>query len=327
VLLLGYLGRGLFKNNAVGYLSSIFLCIDPLHIALSRQAFQEAVTPFFIIAAVMLSLHAVRKDNILLCFLSGILFGLASASKWHGLLPWAASAGIYFFAPWLLSGYDARRQILPRVLVVLAAYVAIPVAVYTATYLPWLLKGFSISEFADFQRWLVIRQHHHLPSVYDQTFLSPNPWQWFLWPVAYPEFVFYQGRAYLTVSMGNLLVWCLTLPAAYYSIRRWWKHRSFDCGFALVMFLVSYLPLIFAKRGVWVFSAPAVIPFAFILSAYAISVLMEEKKISRNIVAGYLGLVLIISTLMYPMSTARTLEYEYLHPVAEIYSPHKGEGK
>jgi dolichyl-phosphate-mannose--protein O-mannosyl transferase len=110
-------------------------------------------------------------------------------------------------------------------------------------------------------------------------------------------------------------------------MRRWWGQRSFGCGFALVMFLVSYLPLIFSKRGIWVFSAPAVIPFAFILSAYAVSALMDEKKISGKIVAGYLGLVLIVSALMYPMSTARTLEYEYLHPVAEIYSPHKGDGK
>lgn len=322
VLLLGYLGRSLFKNNAVGYISSVFLCVDPLNIALSRQAYQEATTPFFIIAAVLLSLQAIRKDNILFCFLSGILFGLASASKWHGLLPWAASAGMYFFAPWLLSGYDARRHILSRFLVVLAAYVAVPVAVYTAAYLPWVLKGFSIPEFADFQRWLVIRQHYHLPSVYDRTFLSPSPYEWFLWPVAYPEFVFYQGRAYLTISMGNFLVWCLTFPAVYYSMRRWWKYKNFGCGFALVLFLISYLPLMVSRRGIWVFSAPAVIPFAFILSAYAVSVLMEKKKISGKILAAYLGLVVVLSALMYPMSTARTLEYKYLHPIASMYSPH-----
>jgi 4-amino-4-deoxy-L-arabinose transferase-like glycosyltransferase len=326
VLLLGYLGRTLF-NNTAGYLSSFFLCIDPLHISLSREAFQESTTPFFIIAAVILTVYAIRKDNILFCFLSGLLFGLASASKWHGLLPWAASAATYFSAPWLLQGYDERRRVFDRLLAVIAAYGAVPIAVYTAAYLPWILKGFDIAEFVDFQRWLVVRQHYHLPSDYDQTFLSPSPYQWFLWPVAYPDFVFHQGRAYLTVSMGNLLVWGLTFPAVYYSMRRWWGQRSFGCGFALVMFLVSYLPLIFSKRGIWVFSAPAVIPFAFILSAYAVSALMDEKKISGKIVAGYLGLVLIVSALMYPMSTARTLEYEYLHPVAEIYSPHKGDGK
>ncbi len=94
-----------------------------------------------------------------------------------------------------------------------------------------------------------------------------------------------------------------------------------------MLFLVSYFPLIISKRGIWVFSAPAVIPFAFILSAYAISTLLDTNKISRKVLAGYLGAVIMVSALMYPMSTARTLEYEYLHPVAAAYSPHEEQGK
>ena len=324
VLVLGYLGRALF-NNTAGYLSSFFLCIDPLHIAMSRQAFQESMTPFFIVTAVILSLYAIRSDRILFCFLSGIFFGLASASKWHGFLPWAACAVMYLSTPWLIQGQEERRSFFQRLIVVIAAYIAVPVAVYTATYIPWILKGHSMQEFVDLQKWLVVRQHYHLPSIYDQTILPKNPLYWFLWPTAYPEFVFFEGKPYLTVSMGNFLVWALTFPALIYCMKRWWDKKDFAMGFTLVMFMISYLPLILTKRGIYVFSSPPVIIFAFILTSYVISVLMDKNKISGKLLASYLGVVVAVTALMYPMSTARALDYKYLEPVTEIYSPHKGE--
>lgn len=324
VPVLGYLANSLFERRAISYLAAFFLCLDPLHISLSREAFQETTTPFLIMTGVLAAYHGIRKDSIGYCYLSGALFGLAAASKWHGLFPWAACAMAYLAAPWLTQGHEGGRIVPARILGLLAAYVAIPVTVYIAVYIPWLYRGYSLPEFVDFQLSLLTQQYLHKGPAYAETILSHRAYQWFLWPVGWADFVFHQGKPYLNIAMGNFLVWGLTLPSLYLAIRRWLRERSFGLGFAVVLFLVSYLPLVLTtSRGVWVFSAPAIIPFAFILSAYAIMRMVDEGKVSRKALYAYLGSVIVITALMYPMSTFKTLEYPYLRPISEIYSPHR----
>lgn len=325
VVALGYLTWGLFKNRPVAYLSAFFLCIDPLHIALSREAVQEAMTPFFIVTGVIATIHGIRKDNILWCYLSGALFGIASAFKWHGLFPWAVCTIAYAAAPWLIKEYAGERRIGLRIFSMLVAYGAIPVMLYTAAFLPWFKRGHSLSEFVAFQYSLMKQNVVHQHAEYTRTFISLRAYQWFLWPVAWNDITFLNGKAYLNVAMGNFLVWGLTLPALYYSIRNWVRDRQFELGLVIAIFLASYLPLIFNTRGVAVFSAPAVIPFAFTMTAYSIGRLRENTRISSRILSGYLALVIILTALLYPMSTFRTLEYSYLKPIADLYSPHAGQ--
>ena len=322
--LLGYVAWGLFKSRPAAWLAALFLAIDPLHISFSREAFQGSTTPFLMVLGVLFCIYAIRKDNFLLACLSGLAFGLAAASKWHGLFPWALSALAYIAGPWI-TGQDRGRSVWGRVLYTAAAYVALPVAVYVAVYLPWLRQGHSMAELASLQVWLAKYQYNHEALGYDTAYLSRRAWQWFIWPTAYPDFVFSEGRAYLNVAMGNFLVWALTLPALLIVARDWLRDRAFGLAMALALFLVSYLPLVFTGRGIWVFSAPAVIPFAFLLSAYAVSALLESRLLPLKALAAYLIAVVVLSALMYPMATFRALDYDYLKPVAAIYSPHDGD--
>ncbi len=324
VVALGYLAWGLFKSKLAAYLSAFFLCVDPLHIALSREAFQECMTPFFIVTGVLASYHGIRKDNILWCYLSGALFGIASAFKWHGVFPWAVCAVVYAAAPWLIKDYGGERRISFRLFSTLVAYGALPVAVYTATFVPWLKRGHSLSEFAGFQYSLIKQNYLHIaPTEYIRTYLSRWAYEWFLWPVAWNDIAFLNGKPYLNVAMGNFLVWGLTLPSLYYTMKKWITDRQFELGLVIAVFLASYLPLVLTTRGVYVFSAPAVIPFAFMLTAYTIDRMRDSARISSRTLAIYLICVVILSALMYPMSTFRTLEYPYLKPIAAIYSPHE----
>lgn len=322
VVALGYLAWALFRNNLMAYLSAFFLCGDPLHIALSREAFQESMTPFFIVTGVLASYHGLRKDNILWCYLSGALFGIASAFKWHGLFPWAVCAVAHATAPWLIKEYAGERRILHRLFSTLVAYGALPAAVYTATFLPWFKRGHSLSEFAGFQYSLLKQNYMHRAADYARRYLSQRAYQWFLWPVAWNDIAFLNGRPYLNIAMGNFLVWGLTLPSLYYTVKKWITDRQFGLGLVVAVFLASYLPLVLTTRGVYVFSAPAVIPFAFMLTAYTIQQLSANQQISLRSLAIYLVCVLTLTALMYPMSTFRALEYSYLKPIADMYSPH-----
>ena len=322
VPLLGYLAKAVFRDRWVGFLAAVFLCIDPLHIALSREAFQETTTAFFIVAGVLAAYRAVTKDSILFCYLAGALFGLATASKWHGFFPWAVCALAYWAAPLMIRDYRSNSSMALRTLNVLAAFLAVPCIIYVAAYIPWMLRGHDLAEFVDFQGWLVARQYIHTASEYDERYLPRGAFLWFVWPTAYADFVFHEGKARLTIAMGNFLVWALTLPCLFSAVRSWVRSRDYALGFAIALFLVSYLPLVATTRGVWAFNALAVIPFAFVLSAHASVSLMRRSRTAFAIAACYGLAAVAASALMYPMSIMRTLDYPYLRPIAELYSPH-----
>lgn len=324
VPLLGYLANGLFRSRTAAYLAAAFLCLDPLHISLSRQAFQESTTAFFIVAGAAASLRGIRRDDILFCSLSGVLFGLAAASKWHGLFPLAASAAAYLFAPRLIAGYPGEPRLSTRALTTFTAFCVVPATVYIASFLPWLLRGHSLIEFVQFQGWLLKSNYLHQASAYAETMLTRHAALWFLAPLAWVDFVYHQGRPYLNIAMGNYLTWVLTLPSLVYAVRLWRQERRFETAFAVFLFLASYLPLMLTtSRGIWVFSAPAVLPFAFLLSSFAIASIMKSGSVSRTAVTGYVACVCALTVFMYPLSTFRALEFSHLKPITEIYSPHR----
>ncbi|MDH4161415.1 MAG: phospholipid carrier-dependent glycosyltransferase [Nitrospirota bacterium] len=323
VLLLGYLVHGLFGKRTAAYIAAFFLAVDPLHIYLSRVAFQETTTSFFIVAGTLASLHAIRKDNVLLCYLSGALYGIASASKWNGLFPWAVSAASYLLYPWLCRDRAEQRQPGKRLLTAFSAYLVVPVAIYTALYLPWLQRGYSLGDFAGLQAWLVKHQYFWKGTPYTEDILSHRAYQWFLWPVAWVDFVFHQGKAYLSIAMGNLLAWVLTLPALFFAVREWLRSRTFELGYVLAIFFASYLPLLLTTRSIWVFIATPLLVFAFTLSSYAVDALLERRALSARTVIVYLAFVLALSAIMYPMSTFQALDHAWMKPLAEFYTPHR----
>lgn len=323
VLLLGYLTFSLFKKNLISCLAAFFLCIDPIHISASREAFQEPITMFFVVAGALSAYHAIKGDNIVLLYISGIFFGAAVSSKWHGLFPLAVSAVAYISAPWMIKSYAGERNICRRCLNAAGACAAVPVIIYVAIYIPWLYRGYSIPEFFNFQLWLIKHQYYYSGTLYDETMMPHRAYEWFLWPVAWVDFVSHQGKPYLNIAMGNFLIWGLTLPSLYFSVKSWIKDKSFNLGYILALFMAAYLPLLLTTRSVWVY-LPPVVQFAFIFIAYTISSMIESGRVTKKALAIYVSLVILLSAVMYPMSTFRALEYSYIKPLAEMYSPHKG---
>lgn len=322
VLLTGYLAYALFRDRIAAILAAFFLCIDPLHIALSREAFQETTTSFFIVAGVLAGYRAVTRDSVAACYLSGALFGIASASKWHGLFPWAVCAVAYAAYARRPAGQSPSSMAV-RLLTVCSAYGIVPVLIYTAMYFPWLFRGYSFGEFVDFQLWLAQHQYSYVSEWYTEQFLPHRAYEWFLWPVAWVDFVFHQGKAYLLIAMGNYLVWVLTLPSLLITTRSWLKEKLYESGFLAALFLASYLPLVLTTRSIWVFAAPAVIPFAFVMTGRTVSRLLETGTITRKALALYLAVVIALSAVMYPMATFKTLDYPLYKPLADRYSPHR----
>lgn len=151
------------------------------------------------------------------------------------------------------------------------------------------------------------------------TLVDTTPGLWFIRPLmGYGDFVDVGGQLFVTVAVGNPLVWLAVLPAAGYLLV---KARG-ERGVLLIqaMFWASYVPLAMTSRPVWVLSSIAVTPFAFALVAMALSRLSAGKL---NIEIGmYLTAVLLVTIFLYPMCIGTGWENPYLQPIMERLNPH-----
>lgn len=325
VLLLGLLVRRVSGSAGAGLAAAFLLALDPVHLAMSRQAIQEVHTVFFTLMGCLMFVLAYDGQwglrRSVLMVLAGLAFGLALASKAHALFPLVLCGGA---AIWL--ALRGRRW--DEVLLVLAALVMLPLAVYMLTWLPWFNRGYGLGEWIYMQRSLFAMTLWHGGNPMD-SMIDTSAWKWFIKPfMGYANFTYAGGRAYVTVAVGNPVVWMLVWPAVLYcawSLRRG-AARALSAGgshiaFVLGLFLVSYLPLALSPRPIWVLSSLAASPFAYALVGMAAVSL--PQSIRRRALSVYFSLVLLAGLMLYPLSIGRAMDYPYLHPIVERLNPHE----
>ena len=158
-----------------------------------------------------------RHGALLPAALGGVSFGLACASKWTGLYAGAAFAAVYFLAMALrwrsLRGgpgrAEGRRDLLFALLAGVLFYVAVPLAIYIASYLPIQLgsgEGFSLSGIWQAQLSM-FRYHSQLTATH------PFESRWYTWPLILRPVWYYmgtllpEGTVASIAVLGNPIVW------------------------------------------------------------------------------------------------------------------------
>ena len=115
------------------------------------------------------------------------------------------------------------------------------------------------------------------------------------------------------VSMGNPLVWwtglaCI-IPAGFYA----WKKRDKGMMMAFVGFAVQFLPWVLVTRVCFIYHYFTAVPFIIFMIVYVIKNLIEDGIINKQVMWIYLGLVLLLFVLFYPVLTAREVSREYIN--------------
>lgn len=319
--LLGLLIYRVTGSVTASALGAFFLAADPVHITFSRQAIQEVHTAFFFILGTLLSVLAaggIRRQSVekasfirpeLLVVLAGVSFGFGLASKAHALFPLVVCAAylIYVGLKERDPGFSAFS---------IFALSVLPLTVYMLTYYPWFMRGYGLSDWFFMQGALLQRMASHMGNPMD-SMIDTEPWKWFIRPLmGYGNFTFHEGRAHVTIAMGNPLMWLPVIPSALYLIYR----RPKGSWLMLILFLAAYLPLALSPRPIWLLSSIAVTPFAYGIVGTAIASLKERA--GRKALYAYVILVLAVSSLMYPMSVGRAWEHSYLRPLIMRLDPH-----
>jgi dolichyl-phosphate-mannose--protein O-mannosyl transferase len=310
---LGLMAYRITSNVTASCLAAFFLAVDPVHITFSRQAIQEVHTAFFFMLGTVLAVTGVKSEKggeLVLLPLAGVSFGLGLASKAHALFPLLVCLAF--------AALNCRRSGTPwRDLVFAALSLGLlPLSVYMLTYAPWFGRGYGLSDWVFMQRELLGIMTAHAGNPMD-SMLDTRPWQWFMSPlVGYGNFTHSGGRPFVTIAVGNPLVWMLVLPSS-----AWMLYRRTPGGWLLLaLFFTAYLPLAFTTRPIWVLSSIAVTPFAFAIVGRAVSDV--AKRMGMNALYAYVVLTLAISMALFPLSVGKALDYGYLGAIVQRHNPH-----
>ncbi len=264
--------RKLWPNRLFAITAATLTCLDGLFFVQSRIGMIDIFPIFLILLSyTMLMVHLdsrSERDSIVTLLLTGVVVGLAIASKWIAL---AALATILLFLlarPLLRrlgvtvgEGEGAWRWGMaegpglpgaPRAglyaATAVVAFGLIPVAIYMASWIPFFTRGqfHNLGDLLDYQRQAF---------VYHATLTATHPYgsPWFSWPFLYRPVAYYYdyqglGTDALTghplvagiVNLGNPIIWwggiaaVVSLP--YFVLR----HRSLV---TVVLLFAYFYPL------------------------------------------------------------------------------------
>lgn len=245
---------------------SFFLSLDGLFLVQSRIAMNDVFLLFFLLAGVFAYLVylSAPRQKIGFLFLSGLLLGLALASKWTAL--WVI---LLLFAREFIPLKNFRQ--LPFLLFSL---LFTPFFIYFLSYLPMLFAGYTFVDFLLLQKTIALSQltnpNFHLYSS------GPLSWLFNLKPVWYfatsPENlpsgfvanIYALGNPFLNLYLllGLIVTFIFLSKQEHYSLTKQ------TILLLLTLYLMSFLPWLLFSRPMFIQHYLPALPFLIALSTY-----------------------------------------------------------
>jgi 4-amino-4-deoxy-L-arabinose transferase-like glycosyltransferase len=344
--------RRLFGDPLWALAAQVLLAVDFMHFTQSRIGTVDVFMVFFLIAMLYafwrwyaavqgeprvpgtakapgrLPAPAAGLNAWLL--LAGLCLGLAGATKWNALYPVPALALLYFAA---LAGRVRRSGagswLALSLGTALVAFLALPLAIYYCSYIPYFLvpghQG-GLAEVLDWQQRM-FAYHRDLNVAHD--FASP----WWQWPLLVKPVWYYTARdtmpAGLTATVaafGNPAVWWLSLPAVLAGAWRAIRRRDPVLVFLVAVFLSMYVPWMVAPRKVtFIYHFFPMVPVVILIivrlmQGFRADALgspgqgqaLREARALNRIYALYLGLAVLVFAAFYPVLSGATVSLSWV---------------
>lgn len=320
ISLVALVARRIFSNVAVAAMAAFFLAIDPLHIDFSRQAVHEIYMPFFSLAGIYWAFKYRDEGKPFLLILSGLFFGLGTASKWDVAFPLAVT--VLFLALELFKNRSSESgEWLARGIFLCCALIMVPAAVYLLTFTPWFLRGYGMAEWFYLQKAMFIETTTHGGYNPYNFEIDYRAYLWFIKPVSFVDIIFSGSMPKVLIGISNPFVWLLTIPSMAYLLHKSIGEKCPEYTFLFALFLFTYLPFVATGRPIWAHTAFSVIPFAFMATAYALHNIFLRLKHGKAVLSVYLLITVIVGAPLYLLATGRGGDFDLLKPAVELYRP------
>jgi dolichyl-phosphate-mannose--protein O-mannosyl transferase len=204
--------RKVVATERAAVLASVILLSDGVYLVQSRTAMTNIFAVLFQVTSALLILGAVLRDRLpwKRMAAAGLFLGLALSTRWTSLWAWG-------FLGVLVLVVRGRRVFRPRELALVAlAFVALPLAIYVASYVPWMLQGHGPTELWPHTR-AIWRYHADLRAEH------PYFSKWWTWPwLVRPTWYYFNQDADSVVrgivAIGNPALWWVSLPVTVWAL-------------------------------------------------------------------------------------------------------------
>ena len=310
------LALSLTGSRLTGALAAGLLLLDGLYLVESRTGMSNLFLLVFANGALLaltrvLSVPAERVAAPLLA--TGLCLGLAIATKWSAV----ALAGLVgLVVCWRIvrlwresrvtEGSEPRRAgVRTYLLWAPVALIALPAAIYLASYLHFFLGGHGWADFVQLHRDM-LTYHRELGTVHDDS--SP----WWQWPLAARGVWYYvnERRGELAVVFGNgnpLLYWPMVVAVLWVAID-WWGRRPTALLILLLGFFGQWLPWALSPRGTFIYHLLPAVPLGCMALAVVVTGAWKGGGLGRWAAAAYVVAVIATFAFFYPIYTAMPLD-------------------
>jgi dolichyl-phosphate-mannose--protein O-mannosyl transferase len=233
------------STERAALLATALLLIDGVYLVQSRVAMTNIFAVFFQVLSALLVLRAASRARLSLAGMAGVgaALGLALSTRWTSLWAWGF-LGLVFLAlrsRRVLETSEGRmRQGLREMALAGLAFIAVPAAVYLASYVPWMLQQEQTVLDVLREQGRIWSYHARLDATHN--YVSP----WWSWPWLYrPTWYFWWSNEATVrgiVALGNPAIWWASVPAVLWALVSGWRERDPRRLFAGAGFCLLYLP-------------------------------------------------------------------------------------
>jgi len=324
--------KGMFMRTRYAFLASLLLVLEGFHLVHSRSANVDitGVTFTIVMFYAMYRYGETQwrdggyKRSFGWLALSGLFFGAAAAVKWNYLYGGAGLAILLVFAlvrRWregkLAGDFDTARRIVLTLMACVILFVAVPAAVYTVTYEPFIASTKAEDNYKDVWQYQKNMYDYHKGVKEDHPYAS----KWYTWPLMIRPVWYYGGKdlepgdAQSIAAIGNPLIWWGGLAALLVS---WWlglMRRDRIVLTLAVAYLSFYVPWMVAPRSItFLYHYFPMVPL-LILSIVWLLRWFEDRSYftGRKITLATCVVAAGLFVWFYPIYTGMTISREWMN--------------
>ena len=329
------LARRLLRSTGNAFLATALFAFDFMHFTQTRIATIDVYAVFFILVMYYFMYEYISMDyfaegykkSLKPLALSGVFFGVGAACKWICIYAGAGLAVLFFITLIRRAGEASRMKLagtaqekkraesfrgeaVRTLLFCCVFFVAIPIVIYFASYIPYYIYEASASESYGFSDMVRTFWHYQdFMYTYHSTLVATHPYQssWYQWPFTnVPMWYYYSGaggKISTLSASGNPAVWwvCSIGAAALYALRALRRVKP-DRALLLigVGILANFLPWVLVPRCTFIYHFFATVPFIILATVYLVGLLEKKSPALHTAKWVWLGLAVLLFILLYP---------------------------
>ena len=285
VILIYLIAQRLFNSIFLSSTAALLMALDGLALVMSRVALLDIFLVFFI----LLCFYFILTNNL---WLSGVVIGLAGASKWSA----------FFLIPLVIAlTINWKNLQLNSLLRRIGQFVLVPLGVYLTTWSGWILSSngwgrqSSGNLFTSLWKYHIEILNFHRDLSEEHAYAA-NPWSWLI--LGRPTSFYYESPkdcgaascAQEILAIGTPALWWAGVFAIAITVGLFLVSKDRIAAFILAGIAGTYLPWFFIQsRTMFYFYAISILPFLILALIYTFNWALKYKDYRK-----YIGVFLTI---------------------------------